>query len=241
MKFGTSVLIFFIAIVALVAEFILYMIFGFGAAFSSDINALSNTAYFFVSLMIITIAAGILAPITALIEMATKVKNIGIKIYLILIGVLILILIIAGKFMDRPSSENKLLNNDVSISKDSVNTLTIQDDTKTSYFENITIKKVSVDKNILGEMGVFGEIKNNGNRILNEVEIVIYCLDNDGNPIFEKKYHPILVSNFSMTDNEPLKPNYSRKFGVKLDDAPSEWSKKVKIEVIDIKFSEEVQ
>jgi len=47
----------------------------------------------------------------------------------------------------------------------------------------------------------------------------------------------VLVTEYSfMGDNTPLKPNYSRRFGYKLDDAPSDWSKKVKVAVTDIEF-----
>lgn len=69
MKFGTAIIIFFVAIIALVAEFILYMIFGIGAAFSGSINTLAGTAFFFVALMVLTIAAGVLAPICSVIEL----------------------------------------------------------------------------------------------------------------------------------------------------------------------------
>ena len=89
----------------------------------------------------------------------------------------------------------------------------------------------------LGSVGVFGEIKNNGDRTLKEVEITTYCLDKNDKIIFEKTYHPVLVlENSFMMDNTPLKPNYSRRFGCKLDDAPSDWSKKVKVIVTDIEF-----
>jgi hypothetical protein len=37
-------------------------------------------------------------------------------------------------------------------------------------------------------------------------------------------------------DNDALKPNYSRKFGVKLYDAPSDWAGKVRVEVTDLEF-----
>jgi len=39
-----------------------------------------------------------------------------------------------------------------------------------------------------------------------------------------------------LRDNKPLKPNYSIQFGYKLDDAPSDWSGKVRVEVTDLEF-----
>jgi hypothetical protein len=69
MKFGTAIIIFFVAIIALVAEFILYMIFGIGAAFSGSMSSLAGTAFFFVTLMVLTITTAVLAPICSIIEL----------------------------------------------------------------------------------------------------------------------------------------------------------------------------
>lgn len=89
----------------------------------------------------------------------------------------------------------------------------------------------------LGEAGVFGEIKNSGDKVLKEVEVTILCLGADGKPVFEKTYRPVFVSELGFSrDNTPLKPGYSRQFGVKVDDAPSEWSKKVDVKVTKIRF-----
>ena len=52
MKFGTSVIITLLAVVALAAELAMYMFFGFGAALSGGTNAVSGVATFFVSLMV---------------------------------------------------------------------------------------------------------------------------------------------------------------------------------------------
>jgi hypothetical protein len=108
---------------------------------------------------------------------------------------------------------------------------------KQAYIQNVKLKNISVGKSVLGEPGVFGEVKNLGDRTLDKVEITIYCLDEDGGAVFEKKYPAVLVSDYSLfSDDEPLKPNYTAKFGVKLDDAPSEWAGKVNVAVTDIEF-----
>jgi len=109
---------------------------------------------------------------------------------------------------------------------------------KQAYFPNIEVKGVHIGKGIFGEKGVFGEVKNKGNKSLKSVEITTHCLDKEGKTVFEKTYHPVLVleHSFSMRDNQPLKPNYSRQFGCKLDDAPSDWSGKVRVEVTDLEF-----
>ena len=108
---------------------------------------------------------------------------------------------------------------------------------KKIYFDKIEVRNIHLGNDFLGSVGVFGEIKNNGDRTLKEIEITTYCLDKNDKIIFEKTYHPVLVlENSFMMDNTPLKPNYSRRFGYKLDDAPSDWSKKVKVIVTDIEF-----
>ena len=108
---------------------------------------------------------------------------------------------------------------------------------KKDYFSKIEIRELSIGRGTFGERGVFGEVKNMGDRTLKEVEVAFYCLDKDNKVIFEKTYHPVLVSEYSfMKKNTPLKPNYSRKFGCKLDDAPSDWAEVIKAEVINIEF-----
>lgn len=108
---------------------------------------------------------------------------------------------------------------------------------KKLYFDKIEVRNIHLGTDFLGTVGVFGEIKNNGDRTLKEVEVTAYCFDKNDNVVFEKTYHPVLVIEYSfMSDNTPLKPNYSRRFGYKLDDAPSDWSKKVKVAVTDVEF-----
>ena len=92
-------------------------------------------------------------------------------------------------------------------------------------------------KSTLDQDAVFGEVKNVGDRALKEVEITIYCLGQDGKPVFEKKGYPVRVSEYGFGDtNQPLKPGYSRQFGVKLDDAPSDWAKRVDVKVTSLAF-----
>lgn len=106
-----------------------------------------------------------------------------------------------------------------------------------TYLSKVVVSNVSVAQAELGGMGVFGEVKNTGDRTLKEVEITIYCLGPDGKTIFEKKYDPVLVSELGIGDNnEPLKPGYVRKFGVSMDDAPSEWKRQVSVKVTTVQF-----
>ena len=108
---------------------------------------------------------------------------------------------------------------------------------ESDYLAKVLVKGVNVGKSTLDETGVFGEIKNAGDRTLKKVEITIYCLGSDGKPIFEKTYLPVMVSELSFDESgQPLKPGYSRQFGVRLDDAPSDWSRKVDVKVTHVEF-----
>ena len=109
--------------------------------------------------------------------------------------------------------------------------------TKKAYFDKIIIRNVHLSTDILNTIDVVGEIKNTGDKTLNQVEITAYCLDKNDSTVFEKSYDPVLVMEYSFSDNnEPLKPNYSRRFSFGLDNAPSDWNKKVKVVVSDIEF-----
>src|SRR6267154_1962088 len=65
---------------------------------------------------------------------------------------------------------------------------------QTAYLSKILVSNVSVGKDTLDRTGVFGEIKNSGDRTLKKVEITIYCLGPDDKPVFEKTYTPVFVS-----------------------------------------------
>ena len=108
---------------------------------------------------------------------------------------------------------------------------------KQAYVGKIKIMNLKVAKAVLADWGVFGELKNTGNRTLTKVEITIYYLDDYGNTIYEDTFYPVLVSNWS-SDNKPLKPNYTEKFGYNADDVPSEWSKQIKVYVTNIEFKD---
>lgn len=107
-----------------------------------------------------------------------------------------------------------------------------------AYLPSVEVRNISVGKGFLGDTGVFGEVKNKGDKTLKKVEVTAYCLDKSGTVVFEKSYSPILVSeySYSMRGNKPLKPNYSEQFGFKVNEAPSDWSGKVKVEVTDLEF-----
>jgi hypothetical protein len=106
---------------------------------------------------------------------------------------------------------------------------------QTAYLDKVLVKGVSVGQSTLGEKGAYGEVKNIGERTLKRVEITIFCLDKDGKAVFEKTFRPVRASS-TFGDDKPLKPGYSRSFGVKLDDAPSDWANKVDVKVTMVEF-----
>ena len=108
---------------------------------------------------------------------------------------------------------------------------------KQAYINKVRIINLKATEKIPERIEVSGIIRNLGNRTLNKVDIIIYFLDKDGMPIFEETYSPVWVSEYSFgTSNKPLKPNYSRRFGYRIDDVPSDWAKKIKAEITDIRF-----
>lgn len=90
--------------------------------------------------------------------------------------------------------------------------------------------------------GVDFKIKNKGNRTLNRVKVRVVFQDEQGNPIAEEEYNPVLVSEMSFgSDNKPLRPNYiwqqeADKF-LTAKSVPSEWKAgKATASIIDIEF-----
>jgi len=91
--------------------------------------------------------------------------------------------------------------------------------------------------------GVDFKIKNNGNRTLNEVKVLIRFQDAAGKDIAEEEFYPVLVSEYNYSgDNTPLRPNYiwqqeqDRFYTAKK--VPSEWqSGKVTGQIVDIEFA----
>jgi hypothetical protein len=87
-------------------------------------------------------------------------------------------------------------------------------------------------------------LKNNGDKSLDRVKVVIYFHDADGKTIFEEDYSPVLVSKYSFGgDNKPLKPGYVKEMKkdsyYTLKSNLSEWAEgQATIKIVDIEFSE---
>lgn len=106
------------------------------------------------------------------------------------------------------------------------------DSPELSYVNSVSVGNVEV-QTMSDEPKVSGELKNHGNRTLDEVEITVYFLDKEGKPVGEKTYTPVQISqsNFTMESNAALKPHYSKKFEYSADAAPSDWADQVMVRV----------
>lgn len=92
--------------------------------------------------------------------------------------------------------------------------------------------------------GVRFKLKNNGDRTLHEVEVLVLFKDASGAVISEEDYHPVLVNQFSLGDNKPLKPGYiwtqpkNQFYSAK--SVPEEWDEgSVEAKITEIKFAPE--
>jgi hypothetical protein len=102
-----------------------------------------------------------------------------------------------------------------------------------SNFQVADSKKHSFEE---PEKGIFGTITNKGDKTLKEVKITVYFLDHNGTRIGEKDYFPVLYSKYS-SSGVPLKPNYVKDFGYKLESyAPSNWNGKIEYKIAEIEF-----
>jgi hypothetical protein len=105
-------------------------------------------------------------------------------------------------------------------------------DFRAKYFESMLDGRVP---------GIDFKIQNNGNRTLNKVTVRVVFFDASGNPISEEDYNPVIVSDYAIGDNTPLRPHYiwqqeSDKF-YEAKNVPSEWAEgKASATITDIEF-----
>ena len=75
-----------------------------------------------------------------------------------------------------------------------------------------------------GDLGtaIFGEITNNGEKIISIAEMDVEFLNEDGEVAKVHKFFP--VNKFSFRESLPLKPGQSKEFGFPIDDiVPEDW------------------
>ena len=90
-----GIIIFFLAFIALIAEFIVYMILGVSFSFAGGTESISGLAMFFVSTMTFTATVGILAPISAFTGHITKKRPLSYRILFIGTGIIMALVIVS--------------------------------------------------------------------------------------------------------------------------------------------------
>lgn len=120
-----------------------------------------------------------------------------------------------------------------------------------SYIKNkIEVRDIKIrNYGTQGLKAIKGEIKNHGNRTLKQVELILYAIDKNEQPIYEYKTKIIdkerdrwireeyIKERFIGYIEGYIKSNYTRKFELLLD-PPLDWGGKVRIKVISIEFQD---
>ena len=88
-----------------------------------------------------------------------------------------------------------------------------------------------------GKLGtaIFGEILNNGERIIKIATLNVFFLSESGDISKEHKFFP--VNNYSFSDSLPLAPGQLKEFGFPIDEIiPENWGGTISAKLIDLKF-----
>lgn len=102
------------------------------------------------------------------------------------------------------------------------------------YHESILAGKVP---------GILFKLRNNGNRQLNEVDVLVSFMDAKNRIIHEETFYPVLKESFSSNNSRPLKPGFIWQMETghfySAKSVPSEWEEGAIIaRVIKVEFSE---
>ncbi len=115
------------------------------------------------------------------------------------------------------------------------------DNDKQRYIDNY-LKIYEIETRLISNFPALRfTIKNTGQEIIRRLEVVVYFLDKEGNPFYEKKFTPVQPVSFSYM--KLLKPNYTfrlptTQIWTASEVSPGEWSQKVEIAISDIDFKE---
>lgn len=105
-----------------------------------------------------------------------------------------------------------------------------------AYKEKLALNGVEV-KTVYGSTRIVGELKNDGDKTLNKVELAIKFLDKDGKEVHQATTSPVLALN---KKSRSFKPGHSKKFRHYASKAPDAWDKKsVEVNVANVEFFEE--
>lgn len=102
-----------------------------------------------------------------------------------------------------------------------------------AYLSEIELIEVSAFETITGNVRIGGEIINRGDRPLRGLRVKIHFLNADNEPVQERDYKLVSSSWIPFTGDEPIEPGGTRKFSHRVNDAPEEWSRRIKVEVLE--------
>jgi hypothetical protein len=214
-----------------VTEIIIGAIMGVSLSMAGQREMATGTIIFFWILTTLTIASGPLALIGATVEKLSK-KPIGLKVFLVSLFVVFIISTVGFSVVGYTA-----LKEDTSAQTSPTKTpeYVYMQDSLHLYNVKLTTEKLFGE--IIGYY-ITGEIKNKGNKTLKNVELIVYLLDKDENPISEESFYAVWASDFNLDPQtrKPLKPGYVRKFQEKIFNPPSEWAKKVKVRIKEVEF-----
>jgi hypothetical protein len=99
-----------------------------------------------------------------------------------------------------------------------------------AYFDKLKISDIRL-VHTNGDLRLFGSIANAGNRHVKDIELTIYCLDEEDRPVCQQ--HHVTTS----SDGKPLKKNELRRFVATIPDI-SNSAKEVQVIISDIDFAD---
>ncbi len=107
-------------------------------------------------------------------------------------------------------------------------------DFEARYYESYSDKDVP---------GVTFKLKNTGDRTLSKVAVIVYFRDASDVTIAEENLHPVWITEYSSSDEKPLKPNYiwqlERGRFYEASSVPSEWKEgAASAKIVDIEFAQ---
>jgi len=82
-----------------------------------------------------------------------------------------------------------------------------------------------------------GEIKNTGDRSLDQVTLTIFFVNAQGRSVKQETYAPVMRLITAPGDIPPLKPNEVRGWSCGVGDVPENWAGTVNVKVADVEFS----
>ncbi len=106
---------------------------------------------------------------------------------------------------------------------------------KSAYLDKIQLNEVRDSVSVTGQEAVVGKITNAGNRSLAAVTVTIDLLDENGRSLQQLTHSPVSGAIWPFGD-KALSPNGTLDFRVKIQNAPRQWSKDVRVKVVDFRF-----